>query len=460
MPGFLDLITAAETRWDAAALLLATWHARPAGTRPRRGDDGFLALVDEVRSHFDAKPDTLQIDDVDRGQILAWTEAGAELARVDAVGFGLSFSASAGFAQSWRERVGEGPFRPAVGDVFPAADAPWPPALGGARRTPSSRSMNIDDDDHPYARVFREDMLAVEFDFGLWPALRRIGLRLDAVAAITVDEDLDALGLDAPRASAYPIRPSDEDARAERVLERLNAAIHAGAEIVLLPELSTTPAIVERIAARLDDDEEQRLVICGSWHAADPDDGRPANLSVGLVSGLRARMRHRKLVEFGDLYPRDPDDRRREGIAVPDPPPAGAGLRRRPVPVRARHLQGLPGCARHADAGPGRRQRAARPGAVADDPAVQGPCARACERCPGGVGGRQRPAGVGGRGRGAHGARRAALRARRRRRGDGRRRAVAAAVLVAVGRGRRALAPGLGDRYLTTCLTTSRPRVP
>jgi predicted amidohydrolase len=320
MPGFVDLITAAETRWDAAALLLATWNARPAGTRPRRGDDAFLAMVDEVRAHFDAKPDTLEIDDVDRGQILAWTEAGADLVRVDAVGFGLSFSASAGFAQSWRERLGETTFRPAVGDVFPAADAPWPPALGGARRTPSSRSLNIDEDDHPHARVFREDMLAVEFDFGLWPALRRIGLRLDAVAAITVDEDLDALGLDAPRASAYPVRLSDEDAAAERVLEQLDAAIDAGAGIVVLPELSTTPATVERIEARLDEDEEQRLVICGSWHAPDPEDGQPANLSVGLVSGLRARMRHRKVVEFGDLYPRDPDDRRREGIAVPDTP--------------------------------------------------------------------------------------------------------------------------------------------
>jgi predicted amidohydrolase len=135
-----------------------------------------------------------------------------------------------------------------------------------------------------------------------------------------VDEDLDALGLDTPRASAYPLRLADEEEQAARVLERLDAAIDAGAEIVVLPELSTTPAIVERIRARLDDDEEQRLVVCGSWHGPDPDDGRPANLSVGLISGLQARMRHRKVVEFGDLYPRDPDDRRREGIVAPDEP--------------------------------------------------------------------------------------------------------------------------------------------
>ncbi len=61
-------------------------------------------------------------------------------------------------------------------------------------------------------------------------------------------------------------------------------------------------------------------MICGSQHQIDPADGRPANISVGLVSGLQARMRHRKIVEFGDLYPRDPDKRRREGIAAPDPP--------------------------------------------------------------------------------------------------------------------------------------------
>jgi hypothetical protein len=320
MTDFVDLLTAAQTRWDAAAVLLTTWSARPAGTRPRRGSDAFLELVDEVRAHFDAKPDSLEIDDVDRGQVLAWTEAGTDLHRVDAVGFGLNLAASAGFAQSWRERLGAGTHRPSVGDVFPAADAPWPPTLGGATRTPSPRSMNIDDDDHPYARVFRDDMLAVEFDFSLWPALRQIGLRLDTVAAITVNEDLDELGLDAPRASAYPVRLADEDEQARRLLQRLDAAIDVAAQIVVLPELSTTPGLVDAVQRRLADDEEQRLVICGSWHAPDPADGEAANLSVGLVSGLQARMRHRKIVEFGDLYPRNPDDRRREGIIAPSAP--------------------------------------------------------------------------------------------------------------------------------------------
>jgi len=317
---FGEQVIAAETRWDAAAALLRAWSARPAGTPVRRGGDGFLELVDEVRAHFDARPDTLELDDVDRGEILRWTAAGADLQRVDAVGFGLSFSASAGFAQAWRERLGEGIHRPAVGDVFPAADAPWPATRGGAARTPSPGSMAIDEDDHPHARVVREDMLPVAFDFRLWRPLRAIGLGLETIAAITVNEDLAELGLDPPAPSAYPARLADEAEQGRRVLAQLEVAIAEGAQIVVLPELATTPGIVERVRARLDEDEEQRLVVCGSWHAPDPEDGRPANRSVGLVSGVGARMEHRKIAEFGDLYPRDPDARRREGIAAPEAP--------------------------------------------------------------------------------------------------------------------------------------------
>lgn len=58
--------------------------------------------------------------------------------------------------------------------------------------------------------------------------------------------------------------------------------------------------------------------MCGSWH--ETVDGGSANVSVGRVSGLKTAMEHRKLVEYGDLFPRDPERRQREGIVAPEPP--------------------------------------------------------------------------------------------------------------------------------------------
>jgi predicted amidohydrolase len=316
---FVDRIAAAQTRWDAAVVLLEAWNARPEGVGPIRDQDEFLGWVDEVREHFEGRPGELELDNADRAEILRWTEAGEDPHRVDAVGFGLNLSSSAGFAQCWRERRAGKPYRPEVGDVYPCPAAPWPRELGGARRTPSPLSMNIpDDDDHPHARVFRADSLPVEFRFDLWRPLSRIGATLDRVAAVTVDEGLAELGLDVPRPVAFPVAPVDPEERERRVLDQLDRAGEHGARIVVLPELATTRAIADRVAERLADDEEQRLVVCGSWH--ETVDGAPANVSVGLVSGLKAEMEHRKLVEFGDLFPRDPDHRRREGVVAPDPP--------------------------------------------------------------------------------------------------------------------------------------------
>jgi hypothetical protein len=319
MPSFGELITAAQTRWDAAVVLLSAWNARPAGISPVRNDDDFLELVDEVRAHFDSLPSELNLSDVDRSRILDWTDAGTDAHKVDAVGFGLNFSASAGFAQCWRDSLGDR-HRPSAGDVYPCADAPWPSKLGSSARTPSPRSMNIDPGDHPFARTFRTDMLPVEFDFTLWRPLYRLADNLDAVAAPTVNETLGELGLDVAQPVAFPVSAVDPALQEERVLSQLDRAIKDGAHIVVFPELSTSAAITASIEARLADDDDQRLVICGSWHEHTPPSGDPANVSIGLISGLPARMNHRKIVEFGNLYPSDPDTRLREGIVPPDPP--------------------------------------------------------------------------------------------------------------------------------------------
>lgn len=315
---FVDRITAAQTRWDAAVALLERWNARPEGVAPIRDQDAFMWLVDEVREHFEERPEELELDDKDRAEILRWTEAGADLHRVDAVGFGINLSSSIGFVQCWREQLGGKPHRPAVGDIYPCPPAPWPGEMGGARRTPSPFSMNVGDDDHPCARVFAAGSLSVELRFDLWRPLSRIAAGLDRIGAVTVNESSVELGLEEPRPVAFPVAPVDPEEQERRVLEQLDRAIEADARIVVLPELATTRAIADRVAERLAEDDEQRLVVCGSWH--EMVDGAPANVSVGLVSGLNAAMEHRKLVEYGDRFPRDPDRRQREGIVAPEPP--------------------------------------------------------------------------------------------------------------------------------------------
>jgi hypothetical protein len=149
-------------------------------------------------------------------------------------------------------------------------------------------------------------MLPVEFDFTLWRPLRLLGLNLDVMAAVTVNETLDELGLAQPQAVAFPVTAEDPSIQTGLVLDQLERAIAAGAQIIVFPELSTSPQIAEQIERRLSDDEAERLVICGSWHQTEPASGEPANTSVGLISGVRSRMQHRKLVEFGDLYPEIP----------------------------------------------------------------------------------------------------------------------------------------------------------
>lgn len=315
----MEEIAAATTRWDAAVALLRAWRAAGVGAGHRDCDDDFLALHDEVLDHFDAASDETDLRAVDRTKIAEWTAAGTDAVAIDAVAHGLGFAASATFAAAWRARVGGDRHRLRAGDVYPAPLPPWPSRLGAALRTPSGWSTGYAADEHPFVRVHRGGPIAVDVDFTLWRPLRAIADGLDRVATLWPNAGLAELGLVPPRSPAFPVAAVDEVAQGDRVLALLEAALARDATVIVLPELSTTPAIVERVAERLRREASVRLVVCGSWHGRAAD-GTPANVAEGLLAGRPERLRHRKLAPFAHPFPRDPAKRVLEGIVAADPP--------------------------------------------------------------------------------------------------------------------------------------------
>jgi hypothetical protein len=318
-----------DTRWDLAVLLLRTWQDRPADrplARHSRHDDvrdAFFSVADEVRAHFDAAPGALDLTGDDRALVGHLTDGGHDHNAVDAVAHGLHLAAGATFTRGWHDRLGADHHQLQPGDIYPVADPPWPARAGIARRTPAARSVAIADDDHPRARVHRGGPIAIAFDFSLHRPLHALGDGLcragtDRVAAALPNATLAELGWAEPRAVAYPVAPADPAGQAARIRALIAAAQERDARIVVLPELSATPEIADQVAALLDAESTQRLVVCGSWHAK--VGGEPANVAAGLLTGCAERLTHRKLTEVTRAFPRDPADRFREGIAAPRPP--------------------------------------------------------------------------------------------------------------------------------------------
>ena len=317
------------TRWDAAELLLLYWQqVRPPDDEAARQsrDDGranrFYALVDDVRGYFDNRPDDFELSTEDRTRLAEWTAHGTQADNIDAVGQGLNMAGWSTFAPSWRQGLGEEVHRMQDGECFPVPEAPWPEALGDLTRLPAPYAAGFRSCDHPYARVFTGASVAVDVDFSHARALRPIldGLHEQShpIATLHPNQGLEELGITGRRGSYFPIAPADPDNQMALIDDLLDEAIDADARVIVLPELSGSLAIAERIARRLDAEDVQRLVIPGSWHT--DVRGRPANVTRGLISGHPDPMRHRKLTEISDLLAHDPGHRFREGVEAGQPP--------------------------------------------------------------------------------------------------------------------------------------------
>ncbi len=323
---FLRRLGDARTHWAAVVVLLERWRSHrpehPAWRSDGAGYQAWTALVEATERHFEAPP---QLDgdgaltDVDRRRIRAWTADGDDLDAVHAVAWGIDVVSSLTFASSWRDELcanGGCVHRLEPGQLHPTADPPWAMRDGVGRSSRPSSLSPPRIDELPHVRVRERDDFDVWVDFRFDRELDPIVRNLTTVATLHPNADLGEFDLPEKGPQLiFPVRPRDLMRQRRHVLALVDAALEQGARIVVLPELSTTPAIVDAIRARLAKAERGALVVADSCHVT--TNGSDENETRGLLPDVREDLLHAKLVPFTDeLSPRPPS---KEGIAFKRP---------------------------------------------------------------------------------------------------------------------------------------------
>ena len=190
-----------------------------------------------------------------------------------------------GFANWFRERS---PYQPAVGDPIPLDHpdlrritdlAPTAPPWRLANRLDETRRLRLAG---AWATQFR-----VVFDYAAFDALDGVISDDTVIATVHPNRDLSELGLTAePAGPAFPVQPVDPDAQRARIDALIREATDAGATVVVLPELSVTPALAAELETWVRRPGRLRLLVAGSYHVADPiDAGRRSNRALAWVRG-------------------------------------------------------------------------------------------------------------------------------------------------------------------------------
>ena len=188
-----------------------------------------------------------------------------------------------GFVDWFRRRS---PYQPVAGDPIPLDHpdlrrvtdlAPTAPPWRLANRLDETRRLRLAG---AWATQFR-----VVFDYGAFDALAGIISADTVIATVHPNLDLAELGL-APRPAgrAFPVQPVDPDEQRIRIDRLLSDATAAGASVVVLPELSVTPALVTELEAWVRRPGPLRLLVAGSFHHTDPlDPSRRSNRALAWV---------------------------------------------------------------------------------------------------------------------------------------------------------------------------------
>lgn len=189
------------------------------------------------------------------------------------------------FADWFRQRS---PYQPAVGDPIPLDHpdlrrftdlAPTAPPWRLANRLDETRRLRLAG---AWATQFR-----VVFDYAAFDALDGVIDDDTVIATVHPNRDLSELGLAAPSVGpAFPVQPIDAGNQRARIDALVREATDAGASVVVLPELSVTPALAEELESWVRRPGRLRLLVAGSYHVADRGDAiRRANRAVAWVRG-------------------------------------------------------------------------------------------------------------------------------------------------------------------------------
>lgn len=315
-----ERLARASTQWDAACALLRVWRDELPEAPAREAHDArwgeWADLAHDVVRWFDTPVrESGDLIAADRERLVSFVlESPLGIDAVDAVAWGLDLVGSVTFASDWRDQVcprGELTHELAEGELYPVAEPGWGVLTDAALPSRPASLTPPARDELPHVRVHRGGGFRIVASFEFERELEEIGTRLTAVAALHPHDSIDQFEFveSVPRI-VFPVRLHEPDPR--RVLDVVRRALEDGARILVLPELSTDPETIDAIAELLEDSEDQRLVVAGSYHEA----GTRRNVAVGLLPDSAERLRHHKLVPFADDLGRAQPWR--EGIAAGD----------------------------------------------------------------------------------------------------------------------------------------------
>jgi predicted amidohydrolase len=294
------------------ASLAAAWSNRPAGTVvPWKDDDAtFMAWGDLVRGvertltgRSPTGPDPALLDAL-QANIVDGTPW-----HIHAVAWGVDRACHAVFTNGWIAEHPE-PFIPAPNEAYPV-DSWVGPEDWDYSRNPANFVL---DDEFPHLRRYQPGLgLAEPIDIMFDPSLEiEVTAALEGFDTVATVHPNDAWSeLDIPDGpSPYPIAPS-LDSQYDVLRRGIEAALGAGAAVVVAGELCSTPRISEELRSWLAERGDHAIVVAGSYHA--DADGRPANLTTTLIADAESHtLVHQKIVPF--TVDRHGDVPVREGI--------------------------------------------------------------------------------------------------------------------------------------------------
>lgn len=196
-----------------------------------------------------------------------------------------------GFADWFRQRS---PYQPAMGDPIPLDQPdlrrvtdlpPTAPPWRLANRLDETRRLRLAG---AWATQFR-----VVFDYSAFDALAGLIGADTIIATCHPNRDLAELGLSSHQRQrpAFPVQPVDPDEQRTRIDRLLSDAIEAGASVVVVPELSVTPALAADLEGWVRRPGPLRLLVAGSFHHTDPRaSDRRSNRALAWVRGHAAPL--------------------------------------------------------------------------------------------------------------------------------------------------------------------------